>query len=91
LSVSPHFFSQSLFELICDSLSDLDCHDHVDIILLCNQHGQNLFDDVVKLKVLHPDAQIIAIGSEMHDETILAALACSAKGYVDEAASVVSS
>ena len=48
-----------------------------------------MFDDVVKLKVLHPDAQIIAIGSGMHDEMILAALACGAKGYVDEAASAV--
>jgi DNA-binding NarL/FixJ family response regulator len=77
------------FELICASLSDLDCHDHVDIILLRNQRGQNLFDEVVKLKTVYPDAQIIAIGSGMHDEMILAALACGAKGYVDGAASAV--
>ncbi|MGA8215256.1 MAG: response regulator transcription factor [Candidatus Sulfotelmatobacter sp.] len=77
------------FELICASLSDLDCHDHVDIILLRNQRGQNLFDDVVKLKTVYPDAQIIAIGSGMHDETILSALECGAKGYVDEGASAV--
>jgi DNA-binding NarL/FixJ family response regulator len=77
------------FELICASLSDLDCHDHVDIILLRNQRGQNLFDEVVKLKTVYPDAQIIAIGSGMHDETILAALECGAKGYVDEGASTV--
>jgi DNA-binding NarL/FixJ family response regulator len=75
------------FELICASLSRLDCHDPVDIILLCNQRGQNLFDEVAKLKVIHPDAQIIAIGSGMHDETILAALESGAKGYVDEGAS----
>jgi DNA-binding NarL/FixJ family response regulator len=43
--------------------------------------------DVVELKAFHPDAQIIATGSGMDDETILAALACGAKGYVDEAAS----
>ena len=66
------------FELICASFSDLDCHDHVDIILLHNQRGQNLFDDVVKLTTVYPDAQIIAIGSGMHDQTILATLECGA-------------
>jgi DNA-binding NarL/FixJ family response regulator len=77
------------FELACASLSDFDCRDHVDIILLHNQRGQNLFDDVVKLKAVYPDAQIIAIGSGMHDQTILEALECGAKGYVDEGASAV--
>jgi DNA-binding NarL/FixJ family response regulator len=77
------------FELICASFSDLDCHDHVDIILLHNQRGQNLFDDVVKLTTVYPDAQIIAIGSGMHDQTILATLECGAKGYVDEGAPAV--
>ena len=79
--------SEPNFELTYASLSDLDRHDHIDIILLGNQRGQKLFDDIVKLKALHPDAQIIAIGSGMHDETVLGALACGAKGYVDEAAS----
>ena len=44
---------------------------------------------VVKVKAFYLDAQIIAIGSGMHDETILAALACGAKGHVNEAASAV--
>jgi DNA-binding NarL/FixJ family response regulator len=79
--------SEPDFELTYASLSDLDRHDHIDIILLGNQPGQKLFDDIVKLKALHPDAQIIAIGSGMDDETILGVLACGAKGYVDEAAS----
>ena len=79
--------SEPDFELTYASFSDLDHHNHIDIILLGNQRGQNLFDDAVKLKALHPGAQIIAIGCGMHDETILAALACGAKGYVDEAAS----
>jgi DNA-binding NarL/FixJ family response regulator len=75
------------FELSYSSFADLDHHDHIDIFLLRNQRNQNLFDDVVKLKVFHPNAQIIVIGSGIHDETILAALACGAKGYVDETAS----
>jgi DNA-binding NarL/FixJ family response regulator len=78
--------SEPNFELTYASFSDLNRHDHIDIILLGNQPGQKLLDDIVKLKACHPDAQIIAIGSGMHDETILGALACGAKGYVDEAA-----
>jgi DNA-binding NarL/FixJ family response regulator len=81
--------SEPDFDLIYTSFPDLDRHDHIDIILLGNQRGQNAFDDVVKLKAFYPDAQIIAIGSGMHNETILAALAYGAKGYVDEAASAV--
>jgi DNA-binding NarL/FixJ family response regulator len=77
------------FEFVYTSISDLDRHDHIDIILLCNRRGQSSFGDAVKLKALYPDAQIIAVGSGMHDETILAALAFGAKGYVDEAASAV--
>ncbi|HWY59717.1 MAG TPA: response regulator transcription factor [Terriglobales bacterium] len=79
--------SEPNFELTYASFSDLNRHDRIDIILLGNQPGQKLFDDIVKLKAFHPDAQIIAIGSGMHDETILGALACGAKGFVDEAAS----
>ena len=78
--------SEPDFELTYSSFSDLDHYDHIDIILLGNQRGQNLCD-VVNLKALHPDARIIAIGSGMHEKTILAALARGAKGYVDEAAS----
>jgi DNA-binding NarL/FixJ family response regulator len=76
--------SEPDFELTYSSFSDLDHHNRIDIILLGNQQGQNLFD-VAKLKMFYPDAQIIAIGSGSRDETILAALACGAKGYVDEA------
>jgi hypothetical protein len=39
--------SERDFELAYSSFSDLDHHDHIDIILLGNQRGQNLFDDVV--------------------------------------------
>src|ERR1700691_4422070 len=75
------------FELTYSSFADLDHHNHIDIILLGNQQDQNLCDDVVKLKAFHADAQVIMMGSGMRDETILAALARGAKGYVDEAAS----
>jgi DNA-binding NarL/FixJ family response regulator len=72
------------FEFSYASMSDLDRHSHIDIILLGNQRGLDSFDDLVKLKTLCPDAQIIVMGSGVHDETILAALAYGAKGYLDE-------
>jgi two-component system nitrate/nitrite response regulator NarL len=75
------------FEFTYASMSDLDSQSGIDVILLGNQRGPNSFDDVRKLKTLYPDAQIIAMGSGAHDETILAALASGAKGYVDEGAS----
>jgi DNA-binding NarL/FixJ family response regulator len=81
--------SEPDFEFSYASISDLDCHAHIDIILLGNQRGQKSFEDVVKLKTVYGDAQIIAIGSGMHDETILSALECGAKGFVDEGASAV--
>ena len=81
--------SETDFEFIYASISDLDRHCRIDIILLGNQRGQDSFGDVVKLKAFYPEAQIIAIGSGMHDERVLAALACGAKGYVDEGASAM--
>jgi DNA-binding NarL/FixJ family response regulator len=81
--------SEPDFEFIYASISDLDRHGHIDIILLGNQREQSWFESVAKLKALYPEAQIIAIGSGTHDEAVLAALACGAKGYVDEGASAV--
>jgi two-component system nitrate/nitrite response regulator NarL len=75
------------FEFIYASISDCDSHDHINIILLCHQSDQHSFSDVVKLRAFYPNAQIIAIGSGMHDETILAALALGAKGYLENGAS----
>jgi DNA-binding NarL/FixJ family response regulator len=73
--------SETDFEFIYASISGLDRHGRIDIILLGNQRGQDSFGDVVKLKAFYPDAQIIAIGSGMHDETVLAALSCGANSH----------
>jgi DNA-binding NarL/FixJ family response regulator len=61
--------------------------DDIDVILLGNRRDHDAFDDVARLKTSCPRIQIIAVGSGMREETILAALASGAKGYVDEAAS----
>ena len=79
--------SEQDFDLICASAPDLDRVDDIDVILLGNRRGGNSFDDVARLKTSYPRMQIIAVGSGMREETILAALASGAKGYVDEAAS----
>ncbi len=81
--------SEPDFELIYTSLSAFDSYTHIDVVMLSDQKGQKLFDNVVKLKVLCQKAHIIAIGSGMHEEAVLAALECGVKGYLDEAAPAV--
>ncbi len=60
---------------------------NIDLVLLGNRNGQNLFDLMASLKASRPDLRIIVTGSGMDEETILKAIASGAKGYVDEAAS----
>jgi DNA-binding NarL/FixJ family response regulator len=81
--------SERDFALTYASDFDVEHVDDIDVILLGNRRDRDSFDDVAKLKASCPRMQIIAVGSGMREETILAALASGAKGYVDEAASAV--
>ena len=81
------FDSESDFELSATTLAQLATESNVDIVLLGNQAGQNLYDTMAGLKAARPDLRIIVTGTGADDETILKALAGGAKGYVDEAAS----
>ncbi len=81
------FDSESDFELVSASLPDLSVLQNIDLILLGNRSGQNLFDLMASLKATRPDLRIIVTGSGIDEETILKAIASGAKGYVDEAAS----
>ncbi len=81
------FDSETDFELVSASLSDISTLQDIDLILLGNRNGQNLFDLMASLKASRPDLRIIVTGSGMDEETILKAIASGAKGYVDEAAS----
>ena len=81
------FDNESDFELISASLPDLGSLQGIDLILLGNRNGQNLFDVMATMKVTRPDLRIIVTGSGIDEETILKAIASGAKGYVDEAAS----
>jgi|SRR5579872_224008 len=80
------FDSERDFELTAASVSQLAANVDVDIVLLGNRPGLNLFDVMASLKAIRPDLKIVITGNGTDDETILKALAAGAKGYVDEAA-----
>ncbi len=80
------FDSERDFELTSASVSQLAMNVDVDIVLLGNRPGLNLFDVMASLKAIRPDLKIVITGNGTDDETILKALAAGAKGYVDEAA-----
>src|SRR5438034_8292332 len=81
------FDSEPDFELVSASLPDIAVMQDIDLVLLGNRNGQNLFDVMASLKASRPDLRIIVTGAGMDEETILKAIASGAKGYVDEAAS----
>ena len=81
------FDSEPDFELISASSPDIVAQQNIDLVLLGNCYGQNMFDVMSCLKAPRPHLRIIVTGSGMDEETILKAIASGAKGYVDEAAS----
>jgi DNA-binding NarL/FixJ family response regulator len=81
------FDSEPDFELVSASLPDIAVMQDIDLVLLGNRNGQNLFDVMASLKASRPDLKIIVTGAGMDEETILKAIASGSKGYVDEAAS----
>lgn len=81
------FDNEPDFELVAASLPEIATLQNVDLILLGNRTGQNLFDVMASLKATRPDLRIIVTGSGIDEETVLKAIASGAKGYVDEAAS----
>jgi DNA-binding NarL/FixJ family response regulator len=80
------FDAEPEFELQSATLPEIGAL-QVDLVLLGNRSGQNLFDVMASLKAARPDLKILVTGSGMDEEAILKAIASGAKGYVDEAAS----
>ena len=78
---------ESDFELSAASLRDIDTLSNIDLLLLSNRNGQNLFSAMASLKASRLDLRIIVTGSGIDDETILKVVASGAKGYVDDAVS----
>jgi len=81
------FDTEPDLELVSASLADLAQLQAIDLVLLGNRGGQNLYDIMASMKAVRPDLRIIVTGSGMDDESVLKAIAAGAKGYVDEAAS----
>lgn len=81
------FNSETDFEFISVSITDIGNIPTIDLVLLGDSNGQNLFEIMASLKASHPDLRIIVIGSGINEETILKALASGAQGYVDKSAS----
>src|ERR1700739_388186 len=80
------FDSEPEFELVSAGLTEIRLLQRIDLILLGNRAGQNLFDVMASLKATRPDLKIIVTGSGIDEETILKAIASGAKGFVVEAA-----
>ncbi len=80
------FDTEPDLELVSASLPDLSQLQAIDLVLLGNRGGQNLYDIMASMKAIRPDLRIIVTGSGMDDESVLKAIAAGAKGYVDEAA-----
>lgn len=78
--------SASDFELSFTSLSEVGGRQNIDLALLGNHSGPNLFEAMATLRAIRPDLRIIAMGSGMDEENVLKAIAAGAKGYIDEAA-----
>lgn len=81
------FLSERDFELIYSLPSDVEAQHNIDLVLLGDRSGQNLFDVMATLKDTGPNLRIIVVGSALEDEAILKAIALGAKGYVDATAS----
>ena len=81
------FDSERDFELISSSLPDVGTAQNIDLVLLGDRSGQDLFEVMASLKATHPHLRTIVIGTGMDDETILKVIAFGANVYVDAAAS----
>src|ERR1700730_5444042 len=66
-------------------MAELATYPHVQIALLRN-HFRGFHESMDTLKIVLPAVRLIVTGTDMDEETILKALACGAKGYVNEAA-----
>ena len=62
------------FELSSISLSEAGGLQNIDLVLLGNHIGSNLFEVMATLKAAHPGLHIIVMGAGMEEESILKAL-----------------
>jgi DNA-binding NarL/FixJ family response regulator len=70
------------------TLTEIGNAQGIDVVLVAGRSGQSAFRDIEMLRATRSDLRILVTGSCLSDSTMLDALACGAKGYVDEAGSV---
>jgi DNA-binding NarL/FixJ family response regulator len=75
------------FHVTGASLSDITTVQGVDVVLLRNS-GLKYLEAIAMLRIARPDLKVLVTGTGADNETILKAITCGAKGYVDEAAPV---
>src|ERR1700689_5297795 len=78
--------SESDLEIISTSLPEIANQANIDVVLIGDRPGQNLFDTISSLKVLRPNVPVIVIGPSTDDKIMLNAIACGARGYVFDGA-----
>jgi DNA-binding NarL/FixJ family response regulator len=78
--------SESDLELISASLPEIAIQANIDMVLLGDRPGQNLYDTMSNLKVMRPSLPIIVIGPSTDDKIMLNAIVSGAKGYVFDGA-----
>jgi DNA-binding NarL/FixJ family response regulator len=69
-------------EIISTSLPEIANQADIDVVLIGDRPGQNLFDTISSLKVTRPSVPIIVVGPGTDDKIMLNAIVCGARGYV---------
>src|SRR5260370_17503350 len=74
--------SESGFELSSTSLSETAAQQNIDLVLLGNHAGSNLFEVVATLKAARPDLPLIVMGPGVDEENIIKSTASSSQRYI---------
>jgi DNA-binding NarL/FixJ family response regulator len=78
--------SESDLEMISASLPEVAIQANIDVVLIGDRPGCNLFNSMSNLKMMRPDLPIIVTGPSTDDEIMLNAIVSGAKGYVFDGA-----
>jgi DNA-binding NarL/FixJ family response regulator len=69
-------------EVISASLTEIGLQANIDLALVGDGPGQNLFATIPNLKVMRPDLSVIITGSSADDKIMLNAIVCGTSRYV---------
>lgn len=78
--------SESDLELIPASFPEIENQSNIDVVLIGDRPGQNLFDIMSSFKMMRSSLPIIVIGRSTDDKIVLNAIVSGAKGYVFDGA-----